>query len=97
MIAEQPDITEHGRGLLGRLGNIVGVGEPGIAAAELPSVGLILAVWVGVGGAPGNGSGFASRTFRLDSDGSGRLTALGPIEVETAAGRVAAGPGEVTW
>ena len=45
----------------------------------------------------GSGGSFASRTFRVDADGHGRLTALGLVTVRSAHGEVRAGPGEVTW
>jgi len=43
------------------------------------------------------GGSFSSRTFRVDADGHGRLTALGPVTVRSAHGEVRGGPGEVRW
>ncbi|MFA5785367.1 MAG: hypothetical protein WDA71_00035 [Actinomycetota bacterium] len=45
----------------------------------------------------GTGASFASRTFEVRADGSGRLSALGPVTVENSRGKVEAGPGEATW
>ncbi len=47
--------------------------------------------------AVGSGGRFESRSFRLETDGRGALDARGPVTVETSHGRVAGGPGPVTW
>jgi hypothetical protein len=46
---------------------------------------------------PGGVGSFSSRTFELREDGSGRLTAGGPVRIETVGGAVSGGPGEVSW
>ena len=45
----------------------------------------------------GEGGEFASRTFTLRDDGSGRLAAIGRVVVEAPRGTVEGGPGEVAW
>jgi hypothetical protein len=45
----------------------------------------------------GRGADFESRTFRLTRSGRGSLTARGRVELETARGVVAGGPGRVAW
>lgn len=47
--------------------------------------------------ATGSGGSFASRTFRLETDGHGSLQALGPVTLETAYGEVSGVRGEVGW
>ena len=43
------------------------------------------------------GARFGSRSFEVEVDGSGRLTALGPVTVDPGSGVVTGGPGEVRW
>jgi len=45
----------------------------------------------------GSGAEFSSPTFTLRADGSGRLAAAGPVEVDAVRGSVRGGPGEVMW
>jgi len=47
--------------------------------------------------ATGGAGGFKSRSFEICEDGRGMLQALGPIEIETKNGRVAANAGNVVW
>lgn len=47
--------------------------------------------------ATGSGGAFASRTFRLDEDGHGRLAARGSVVLETAHGEVRGHRGRVRW
>jgi hypothetical protein len=46
----------------------------------------------------GSGDGsYASSTFTRNLDGSGRVSALGPVVIESVNGRVEGGAGEVAW
>jgi hypothetical protein len=47
--------------------------------------------------AVGRGADFESTTFRLTRSGRGSLTARGRVELETARGSVAGGPGRIAW
>ena len=43
------------------------------------------------------GARYESRTFTVESDGTGRLSALGPVTVDTGSRRVTAAAGVLAW
>lgn len=47
--------------------------------------------------AVGGGAEFSSRTFEVRADGTGRLQAMGEVELCTPSGLIRGGPGEVEW
>ncbi len=47
--------------------------------------------------AVGSGGSFSSRTLSMNDDGSGRLTAIGDVTVETIRGTFSGGPGQLAW
>ena len=49
------------------------------------------------GAVPEAGAAFTSATFSVGADGSGRLSAKGPVVVDTPTGRISGGPGDVVW
>jgi hypothetical protein len=48
------------------------------------------------GAVPDAGARYESRTFTVEADGSGRLTALGEVTVDTGSRRVT-GEGQLAW